>query len=58
MKIVLPKYNGLLIDGKWYVIENVFSPVAKETLEDKLKRLIIENIPTKPATKSSQKPNN
>ena len=47
MKVVLPRYNGLLIDGEWYVVENVFSRAAKETLEDKLKRLIIENIPTK-----------
>ena len=58
MKVVLPKYNGLLIDGEWYVVENVFRRAAKETLEDKLKRLIIENIPMKNDTESSQKPNN
>lgn len=58
MKVVLPRYHGLLIDGEWYVVENVFSLAAKETLEDKLKRLIIENIPTKNTTDSSQKPNN
>ena len=58
MKVVLPKYNGLLIDGEWYVVENVFCRVAKETLEDKLKRLIIENIPTKNTVESSQKPYN
>lgn len=58
MKVVLPRYNGLLIDGKWYVVENVFSRAAKETLEDKLKRLIIENIPTKNTVESSQKTNN
>ncbi|MBR5232760.1 MAG: transposon-encoded TnpW family protein [Clostridia bacterium] len=58
MKVVLPRYNGLLIDGEWYVVENVFSRAAKETLEDKLKRLIIDNIPTKNAVECSQKPNN
>ncbi len=58
MKVVLPRYNGLLIDGEWYVVENVFSRAAKETLEDKLKRLIIDNIPTKSTVESSQKPNN
>lgn len=58
MKVVLPRYNGLLIDGEWYVVENVFSQAAKETLEDKLKRLIIDNIPTKNTVESSQKPNN
>lgn len=58
MKVVLPRYNGLLIDGEWYVVENVFSRTAKETLEDKLKRLIIENIPAKNTVESSRKPNN
>lgn len=58
MKVVLPRYNGLLIDGEWYVVENVFSQASKETLEDKLKRLIMENIPTKSTVESSQKPNN
>jgi hypothetical protein len=58
MKVVLPRYNGLLIDGEWYVVENVFSRAAKETLEDKLKRLIIDNIPTKNTVECSQKPNN
>ena len=58
MKVVLPRYNGLLIDGEWYVVENVFSRAAKETLEDKLKRLIIDNIPTKNAVECSQKTNN
>ena len=58
MKVVLPRYNGLLIGGEWYVVENVFSRAAKETLEDKLKRLIIENIPTKNTDESSQKANN
>ena len=58
MKVVLPRYNGLLIDGEWYVVENVFSQAAKETLEDKLKRLIIDNIPTKNTAECSQKPNN
>ena len=58
MKVVLPRYNGLLINGEWYVVENVFSQAAKETLEDKLKRLIIDNIPTKNTVESSQKPNN
>lgn len=58
MKVVLPIYNSLLIDGEWYVVENVFSRAAKETLEDKLKRLIIDNIPTKNTVESSQKPNN
>ena len=58
MKVVLPRYNGLLIDGEWYVVENVFSQASKETLEDKLKRLIMENIPSKRTVESSQKPNN
>ena len=58
MKVVLPRYNGLLIDGEWYVVENVFSQASKETLEDKLKRLIMENIPTKNTVENSQKPNN
>ena len=58
MKVVLPRYNGLLIDGEWYIVENVFSQAAKETLEDKLKRLIIDNIPTKNTAECSQKPNN
>ena len=58
MKVVLPRYNGLLINGEWYVVENVFSQAAKESLEDKLKRLIIDNIPTKNTVESSQKPNN
>ncbi len=58
MKVILPKYNGLLIDGEWYVVENVFSKATKETVEDKLKRLILNNIPTKNEPKSSQKPNN
>ncbi len=58
MKVILPRYNGLLIDGEWYVVENVFSRAAKETLEDKIKRLIIENIPTKNTVESSQKTNN
>lgn len=58
MKVVLPRYNGLLIDGEWYVVENVFSRAAKETMEDKLKRLIIDNIPTKNTAECSQKPNN
>lgn len=58
MKVVLPRYNGLLIDGEWYVVENIFSRAAKETLEDKLRRLIMENVPTKNAAESSQKPNN
>lgn len=58
MKVVLPRYNGLLIDGEWYIVENVFSQAAKESLEDKLKRLIIDNIPTKNTAECSQKPNN
>ena len=58
MKVVLPKYNGLLIDAEWYVVENVFNQAAKETLEDKLKRLIINNIPAKNTDESSQKTNN
>lgn len=58
MKVVLPRYNGLLIDGEWYIVENIFSRVAKETLEDKLRRLIMENAPTKNTAESSQKPDN
>ena len=58
MKVALPRYNGLLIDGEWYVVENVFSRAAKETLEDKLKRLIINNIPAQNTDESSQKTNN
>ena len=58
MKVVLPKYNGLLIDGEWYIVENVFSKDTKETVEDKLKRLIMSNIPDKSTAESSQKTNN
>ena len=58
MKIKLAKYNLLLIDGELYVVENIFSSGAKETLKDKLKRLIVDNIPTKNTVQSSQKPNN
>lgn len=58
MKVVLPRYNGLLIDGEWYIVENIFSRAAKETLEDKLRRLIMDNVPTKNTAKSSQKPDN
>ena len=58
MKVKLPKYNGHLIDGEWYIVENVFSKEAKETVEDKLKRLILGNIPTKNNAQSSQKTNN
>jgi hypothetical protein len=55
MKVKLPKYNGHLIDGEWYIVENVFSNETKETVEDKLKRLILGNIPTKNTPQSSQK---
>ena len=58
MKVKMAKYNGLLIDGEWYIVENVFSKEAKETVEDKLKRLILGNIPTKNNAKSSHKTNN
>jgi len=58
MKVKMAKYNGLLIDGEWYIVENVFSKEAKETVEDKLKRLILGNIPTKNNAQSSQKTNN
>lgn len=58
MKVVLPRYNGLLIDGEWYIVENIFSRAAKETLEDKLRRLIMENVPTKNTAESSQKTDN
>ena len=58
MKIKLAKYNMLLIDGEWYVVENIFSSGAKETVKDKLKRLIVDNIPTKNADQCSQKTNN
>ena len=55
MKVQLPKYNGHLIDGEWYIVENVFSNETKETVEDKLKRLILGSIPTKNPPQSSQK---
>ena len=55
MKVKMAKYNGLLIDGEWYIVENVFSKEAKETVEDKLKRLILGNTPTKNNAQSSQK---
>lgn len=58
MKVILPRYNGLLIDGEWYIVENIFSRAAKETLEDKLRRLIMENVPTKNTAESSQKTDN
>ena len=58
MKVKMAKYSGHLIDGEWYIVENVFSKEAKETVEDKLKRLILGNIPTKNNAQSSQKTNN
>ena len=58
MKVKMAKYNGLLIDGEWYIVENIFSKEAKETVEDKLRRLILANAPTKNNAQSSQKSNN
>ena len=58
MKVKMAKYNGLLIDGEWYIVENVFSTEAKETVKDKLKRLILGNIPIQNTNQSSQKTNN
>jgi len=57
-KVILPKYNGHLINGEWYIVENAFCKSAKESLEDKLKKLILSNLPTQNANKSSQKTNN
>ena len=39
-------------------VENVFSKDTKETVEDKLKRLIMSNIHDKNSAESYQKPNN
>ena len=58
MKITMAKYNALLIDGEWYVVENVFSKSAKETARDKLKRLILDNIPVSKTNENSQNTNN
>ena len=45
-KVRLPRMTGYLFDGTVYVVENVFSGSSKETAKDKLKRLILNNIPS------------
>lgn len=45
-KVRLPRMTGYVFDGMVYVVENVFSGSSKETAKDKLKRLILNNIPS------------
>ena len=45
-KVRLPRMTGYVFDGTVYVVENVFSGSSKETAKDKLKRLILNNIPS------------
>lgn len=58
MKVIMAKHNLLLIDGKWYAVENVLCGDTKETVKDKLKRLILNNTPVDGNAESSQKSNN
>lgn len=58
MKVVMAKHNLLLIDGEWYAVENIFNKGTKETVKDKLKRLILNNTPVGGSDESSQKNNN
>ena len=57
-KVMLPRMVATMIGDTVYIVENEFSRNATENVKDKLKRLILNNIPTENATNSSQKPNN
>ena len=47
-----------MIGDTVYIVENEFSTNATEGVKEKLKRLILNNIPTENAINNSQKPNN
>ena len=57
-KAMLPRMGATMIGNTVYIVENEFSKNATEGVKDKLKRLILNNIPTENATNNSQKPNN
>lgn len=57
-KAMLPRMVATMIGDTVYIVENEFSKNATEGVKDKLKRLILNNIPTKNTVESSQKPNN
>lgn len=57
-KATLPRMVATMIGDTVYIVENEFSKNATEGVKDKLKRLILNNIPTENAINNSQKPNN
>ena len=44
MKVVIPKSTVMIMDGTIYVIDASFSKTAKETVQDKLKKVILANV--------------
>ena len=56
-KVMLPRMVATMIGDTVYIVENEFSKNATEGVKDKLKRLILNNIPTENAINNSQKPN-
>ena len=57
-KAMLPRMVATMIGDTVYIVENEFSTNATEGVKEKLKRLILNNIPTENAINNSQKPNN
>ena len=57
-KVMLPRMVATMIGDTVYIVENEFSKNATEGVKDKLKRLILNNIPTENAINNSQNPNN
>ena len=57
-KAMLPRMVATMIGNTVYIVENEFSKNATEGVKAKLKRLILNNIPTENAINNSQKPNN
>ena len=57
-KAILPRMVATMIGDTVYIVENEFSKNATKGVKDKLKRLILNNIPTENAINNSQKPNN
>lgn len=57
-KAMLPRMVATMIGNTVYIVENEFNKNATEGVKDKLKRLILNNIPTENATNNSQKSNN
>ena len=45
-KVMLPRMVATMIGDTVYIVENEFSKNAIEGVKDKLKRLILNNIPT------------